>query len=66
MHNDMVILKGSYQSDFKIILSACTELAEVMSKAGLQIKKGSFPNGPGFDKLNLTAFIIQDKMSNWY
>jgi len=62
----MVILKDLFQSNIKIILPVCTKLVEMMSKAAIHIKKGSFPNGPGFDKLNLTAFIIQDKMSNWY
>jgi hypothetical protein len=33
-------------------------------EGGLTNKRGSFPNGPGFDKLNLTAFISRDLMSD--
>jgi hypothetical protein len=49
-------------TDYTLKLYCQPELVE----GGFTNKKDSFPNSPGFDKLNLTAFIRIDLMSNWY
>ena len=40
--------------------------ADRLVEGGFANKRGSFLNGSGFDKLNLTAFIRIALMSNWY